>query len=151
MSSRANADQEKKLEQPALKDQDQYPTKDVIYAHIGNAKPLWTSLFDYIHKNHSDFSEEWRYYQDGKAWLLKTTRKSKTIFWTTVSKDSFQITFYFTDKVEEAIRKSAISDELKEQFSSGKRYGKLRALTIAFRDELDIEYAKSLIAIRLKS
>ncbi len=137
------------LKQPILKDQTQYPTNEVIYSCIGDTKKLWISFFEYIHRNHPDFTEEWKYYKDGKSWLLKTVRKSKTIFWTSVSKDAFQISFYFTDKVEETINNADISDELKEQFKKGKHFGKLRALTIVFRNKMDIEYAKSLIVIKL--
>ena len=137
------------MEQPILKDQDQYPTEQVIYSCLGEAQTLWISFFEHIQEHHPDFSEEWRYYKDGHNWLLKVTRKSKTVFWTSVLKDAFRITFYFTDKVEEAISNADISDELKEQFKNGKRYGKLRALSIVFRDAMDIEYAKALIAIRL--
>lgn len=137
------------MEQPILKDPAQYPTPEVIYACIGETRALWDSFFDYIHQNHPDFTEEWRYYKDGKNWLLKVVRKSKTVFWTTIWQDEFRITFYFTDKVEDTIYNSDISDELKEQFRNGKYYGKLRALSIAFRNEKDIDYAKSVIAIRL--
>lgn len=137
------------MDQPILKVENQYPSDEVVFSFIGDAKALWISFFEYIHQDHPDFSAEWRYYRDGKNWLLKVVRKSKTVFWTSVLEDAFRITFYFTDKVEEAIDNAGISDELKEQFRDGKRYGKLRALSIIFRDEMDIEYAKSLIAIRL--
>lgn len=137
------------MEQPILKDQIQYPTKEVIYSCIGDTKTLWISFFEYIHQNHPDFSEEWKYYNDGKNWLLKVSKKSKTVFWVSVLKDTFRITFYFTDKAEESINKSEILDELKEQFKNGKRYNKIRALSIVFRNKMDIGYAKSLIAIRL--
>ncbi len=142
-------EEEMELEQPTLKDPSQYPTTEVIYSCLGDSRPLWVSFFEYVHEHHPDFSEEWRYYKDGHNWLLKVTRKSKTVFWTSVLEDTFQITFYFTDKVEEAINNADISDELKEQFKNGKRYGKLRGLSIVFRDITDIEYAKALIAIRL--
>jgi len=137
------------LEVPILKDPNQYPTEDVIFSCIGSARKLWISFFDYIHQNHPDFSEECRYYKDGNNWLLKVVRKSKTVFWTSILKDAFRITFYFTDKFEEAINKSKISDELKTQFKEGKHYGKIRALSIVFRNPVDIEYAKSIIAIKL--
>jgi hypothetical protein len=68
------------MDQPTLKDKNEFPTEEIIFSHIGKSKILWISIFDYIHKNHSDFSEEWRYYNDGKSWLLKVTKKSKTIF-----------------------------------------------------------------------
>ena len=137
------------MEKPILKDQDQYPTDEVIYSCIGETKTLWISFFDYIHQNFPDFSKDWKYYKDGKSWLLKVAKKSKTVFWVSVLKDTFRITFYFTDKAEDAINKSEILDELKEQFKNGKRYNKIRALSIVFRNKMDIEYAKSLIPIRL--
>ena len=137
------------MEPPILTDKNQFPTGEIIFSHIVKSKTLWLSLFDHIHTNHSDISEQWRYYNDGKSWLLKVTRKSKTIFWLSLIKNSFRITFYFTDKAEEAINKSSISDELKKQFKEGKSYGKIRGLTIIFKNKKDVEYAKSLITIKL--
>lgn len=138
-----------KKEQPILNDPNTYPTDSVIEECLGNRKKLWDSFFEYIHEERPDFSEEWRYYNDGKSWLLKVVRKSKTVFWTSLIKKTFCITFYFTDKFEEDIESSTISDELKTQFKNGKRYGKLRGLTITFKYARDIGYAKALIAIRL--
>jgi len=138
------------VEKPILRDPDQYPTEEVIYSCIGNRKALWISFFDTLREQHPDFLEEWRYYKDGKNWLMKVTRKSKTIFWLSVWKNAFKITFYFSDKAEELINQSSIPDDLKEEFKKGKRYGKIRGLTIVFRKEKDIEYAASLVAIRLK-
>ena len=138
------------VDKPILNDPDQYPTEEVIYSCIGKRKTLWISFFDMLGEQHPDFSQEWRYYKDGKNWLMKVTRKSKTIFWLSVWKNDFKIGFYFSDKAEELINQSDISDDLKEQFKDGKRYGKIRGLTIVFRKKKDIEYANSLIAIRLK-
>jgi len=105
-------------EKPILKDRDQYPTEEVIYSCIGKRKTLWISFFDMLHELHPDFSEEWRYYKDGKNWLMKVTRKSKTIFWLSVWKNAFKITFYFSDKAEALIYQSDIPDDLKEEFNA---------------------------------
>ena len=137
------------MEQPILTDKDQFPTEEIIFSHIGKSKILWQSIFEYIHANYPEFTEEWRYYNDGKSWLLKVTKKGKTIFWLSVIKNSFRITFYFTDRAEKAITSSTISDELKEQFKTGKRYNKIRGLTIVFKTKKDVEYLKTLIAIKL--
>ena len=137
------------MEQPILSDKNQYPTEDIIFSHIGRANTLWISFFEYIHSNHTDFTEEWRYYNDGKSWLMKVQRKAKTVFWLSIIKNAFRITFYFTERAEEAIFKSSISDELKAQFRDGRSYGKIKGVTIVFKKKKDIEYAKSLIAIKL--
>jgi len=137
------------MEAPVLTDRHQYPTEEVITSHIGRAKSQWYSLFEYIHANHADFSEEWRYYNDGKSWLLKVKRKKKTVFWLSIVKGSFRTTFYLTDRAAQAVAGSSISDELKEQFTSSKKYGAIRGLTITCKRKRDVTDAKELIGIKL--
>ena len=134
------------MEKPILNDADQYPAEEIIFKHIGRTVPLWQSLFDYIAQSYPEFKSEWKYYRDGKSWLLKATRKSKTIFWLSVIKGSFRTTFYFTEKARKAVKESSLSKDLKEQFN--KKSG-LRGITVIFRNKKDVEYAKELIAIKL--
>jgi len=138
------------VEKPILNNPDQFPTDEVIFSCIGKTKTLWIVFFEYIQEKYPEFSQEWRYYKDGNNWLMKVSKKSKTIFWVSVWKDTFKVGFYFGDKAEEDINNSEISDELKEQFKNGKRYGKIRGLSIRFKNEQDIEHVKSLIPIRIK-
>jgi len=138
------------MEPLVLTNKDEFPSDDIIFSHIGRAKSNWVSIFDHIHSNHPEFSEEWRYYNDGKSWLLKVVRKSKTICWVGVIKGKFRMTFYFTDRAEQAIMDSKISDELKEQFKTGKYYNKIRGLTVTFGAKINVEYVKTLIDIKLK-
>ncbi|MBN2425856.1 MAG: DUF3788 family protein [Calditrichaceae bacterium] len=137
------------MEQPVMSDKNQYPADEVIFFHIGKAKVLWQDFFKYLDNSHPDFVREWRYYNDGKSWLMKVTQKTKTIFWLSIIKDAFRITFYFTDRAEPVIMDSNISYELKEQFKSGKHFGKIRGLTITFKSAEDIEYVKTLISVKL--
>ncbi len=62
---------------------------------------------------------------------------------------TFRITAYFTDKARDAVRASALSDALKEQFLNGRTFGKLRAITITFKTKKDVEDAKALIALKM--
>ena len=137
------------MEPMVLTNKDQFPTEEIIFSHIGKSKTLWLSIFDFIHSNHPDISEEWRYYNDGKSWLFKALRKKKTVFWLSVIKNAFRITFYFTDKAEQIIADSPISDELKKQFKEGKRYNKIRGITIVFKNKKDVAYVKELIGIKI--
>ncbi len=87
--------------------------------------------------------------RDGKSWLLKVTRKGKTIFWLSIVDGSFRTTFYFGDKAGRAIARSAISDALKKQFKGGKHYGKIRGVTILYKKKRDVEDARELIELKL--
>jgi hypothetical protein len=138
------------MDQLILTDKNQFPTEEIIFSHIGKSKILWESFFNYIHTNYPDFSEKWNYYNDGKNWLMKISKKSKTIFWLSIIPDSFRITFYFGDKAETDILGSRISDEFKNQFKDGKRFGKIRGLTLIISNKKNIEFVKELISIKLK-
>lgn len=138
------------MEQMILTNKDQFPTEEIIFAHLGKFKIIWESLFNHIHDNYPDFAEQWRYYNDGKSWLMKVTKKSTTIFWLSIIKDSFRITFYFGDKAEPAIMESSLSDKIKGQFMNGKRYGKIRGITLIMNTKQNIKFAKELISLKLK-
>ncbi len=135
------------MEQPVLTDKDQFPTDEVIFSHIGKSRALWTQLFDQIHREHPDFAEHWKYYLDGKSWLLKVTRKEKTIFWLAVADGSFRTAFYFTDKAKDAIAKSSLSESLKKQYKEGSK-NKLRGVRVVYKSKRDIEDAMQLIEIK---
>jgi hypothetical protein len=137
------------MEQLTLADKDIFPTEEIIFSNIGKSKALWKIIFDHIHSTYPNFTEQWNYYNDGKRWLLKVTNKSKTIFWLGVLENSFRMTFYFTDRAEQAIISSALSDEHKAQFMNGKKYNKIKGLSIIFKNKKDIEYAKALLSIKL--
>ncbi len=135
--------------QAILSDKDQYPAEEIIFSHIGKSKTLWLSLFEFIHTEHPDFTEEWRYYNDGKSWLMKVQRKKKTVFWLSILENSFRTTFYFADKAKKIITGSFISDALKEQYKDGKNFGKIKGITITYKNKKDVEDAKKLIGIKL--
>ena len=137
------------MDKPILGDKNIYPSEEIIYSHLGKKQALWLALFEHVHANHPDIIEEWKYYNDGKSWLQKLTKMKKTICWMSLIEKTFRMTFYFTDKVEQLILDSPISEELKEQFNGAKHYNKIRPLTITFNYKKDVEFAKMLIALKL--
>lgn len=136
------------MEPGPLSDPDIYPSPEIIHSHLGTARSLWEALFGYLDHEQPEISREWRYYKDGKSWLLKATLKKKTIFWLSLQPGGFRTTFYFSDKAEAAITESALPEAMKQEFLGGKHYGRIRGLTITYRDLADVEAAKELIAIR---
>jgi len=134
---------------PVLTDPKQFPSDAIVASHLGRRRALWDSLFSFIHAEHPDCVATWRYYNDGKSWLLNVSRKKKTVFWLSLAGNSFRITSYFTDKARDAIRASALADGLKEQFLGRAPVGKLRAITITFKSKRDVEDAKILVALKI--
>jgi hypothetical protein len=139
------------MEPKVLTDPKQFPGENLVFSHIGRQRAQWEALFRFIHAEHPDFVAAWRYYNDGKSWLMNVSRKKKTVFWLSVISGTFRVTGYFTDKAADAIRASALPDALKKQFLEGPRYGKLGAVTITFRKKRDVEDAKILVALKIAS
>ncbi|MFO7691486.1 MAG: DUF3788 family protein [Vicinamibacterales bacterium] len=136
------------MDAPVLTDRNQFPGDDVIFPHLGRRRALWEALFGFLEARHPDCVAEWRYYNDGKSWLLNVSRKKKTVFWLSLVGKTFRITAYFTDKARDAIRASALPDQLKEQFLGQAPTGRLRGITITFRTKRDVEAAKVLVALK---
>jgi hypothetical protein len=137
------------MDNPILGDPNQFPEDGIIFSHIGKSKPLWISLFQYIAAEHPEFTQEWRYYNDGKSWLMKVQHKKKTVFWLSIIKDSFRTTFYIHEKAKKIIEDSNLSNELKDQYCKGKSFGKIRGIAVVYKNKKDVEFAKELIGIKI--
>ncbi len=133
-----------------LSDRQVTPTDDLIFSIIGDKKILWQSIMKFASDNYKDISGIWNYYNDGKQWFFKLVQKKKTIFWLAVMKDTFRVTFYFGDKAEPVIIASDLPKSVKDDFKTGRHYGKIRAITTKISGQSDIETVKKLIDIKTK-
>jgi hypothetical protein len=137
-------------EKPILVDKSVYPSEEILFSIFGDKKVVWQRIMSYVKDNYSNITEEWRYYNDGKQWLFKKQQKKKTIFWLSVLKDTFRITFYFGDKAESLIEESRLPQKVKDSFREGKRFGSLRPISTVITGVSDIETITELIDIKVK-
>ena len=136
------------MERPCLNDKEEYPDDKVLSRALGKVKPAWDAFHDFIHERYPAFTGEWRYYRDGKSWLYKLTKKKQTICWISVYPGVFKTAFYFPDKAEEIITASPLEKVYIDQFVYGKRYGKIRGVTVDIRKTTDLKATKTLIEIK---
>ena len=136
------------MEKPCLNDKNEYPDDEVLSHMLGRTKKSWDTFADFIRESYPAFSREWRYYTDGHNWLYKITKKKKTICWVSVYHHKFKTTFYFSDKAEELITASKLEKEHINQFLHGKRYGKIRGVTVEIKKLADLKATKTLIKIK---
>jgi len=136
------------MKKPVLSDPAIYPTDEVLSSHLRKAKPSFALLFRYNHENFPEFVERWKYYNDGKSWLLNVSRKKKTLFWLSVNDGAFRTTFYLNSRAALSVPGSKIPKELKDQFreSEGKTF---RGITVVLRTKKDVEVYKELLALKL--
>jgi hypothetical protein len=75
--------------------------------------------------------------------------REKTLLGIGILKDTFRVTFYFGDKAEPLIKNSTLPPSMIEDFISGKRYGKIRAISTKVQYAADIENCLKLLDIRI--
>jgi hypothetical protein len=137
-------------EKPVLGDKNIYPSDDILFSIIGDKRVVWEKILSYADENCKNITTEWRYYNDGKQWLFKMQQKKKTLFWTSVLKDTFRITFYFGDKAEPLIEESNLPQNIKDGFRDARRYGAIRPVTTIITGVHDLENIFQLIDIKTK-
>lgn len=109
-----------------LRDPAIIPSEKVLSEALGDqAYSALALFFETIASPEYGLNNEWRYYNDGKAWLCKVTQKKKTILWLSVWEGFFKTSFYFMEKHLEAITALNISESKKNEFASMKPIGKL--------------------------
>jgi hypothetical protein len=138
------------MEDTLLHDKNVFPTDTIIFKILGKNKSHWIELFDFIRSQYPDIEANWRYYNDGKSWLLKVTRKEKTVFWLSLIDATFRTTFYFNIKHDNLVLTSPISDDLKEQYKKNKKFNKIKPITVYVRYKKNIENIKKLIEMKLQ-
>lgn len=116
--------------QMLLRNADIYPSGEVLKDALGEIFGALDSFFKTITDEEYGLIIEWRYYNDGKAWLAKVLHKKKTILWLSVWEDFFKVSFYFTEKHLEAIAELNISESIKEDFCKAKPVGRLIPMII---------------------
>ena len=136
------------MNRPLLNDRNEYPDDGVLARHLQKAKSAWDAFSARLAAECEGASLEWRYYNDGKAWLCKLTRKKKTVCWISVWDRFFKTTFYFTGKCDQGIEALEISQGAKDSYRAGEPIGKLKPLTIDVRSRKALEDVFTLIAYK---
>ncbi len=136
------------MDAPVLSDPEIFPTDAVLSSHLRKSKPAFAALFEFNHTHHPDFQERWRYYNDGKSWLMNVSRKKKTLFWLSVRDGWFRTSFYLNARAAECIPASAIPAPLKKQFQASEGE-KFRALTVVIKAKKDVEIYKEVLKLKM--
>ncbi len=124
-----------------LSDASIYPDEIVLNKVLGQSYTSYESLLELFKKH--QMSYEWRYYNDGKAWLCKVQKKNKTIVWMSAWKGFIQATIYFPVILLEKIMELEITEDLKKKIINTKNVGKSKPCIFEIRsNEILIDFEK---------
>lgn len=120
------------MEPFALKDKNLLPTPEVLSRVLKTSFSAYEQLEKELAKTGTGI--EWRYYNDGKAWMGKLMAKKKNLGWLHVYSDFFTVTCFCTEKHLEAIASSPLPQQIKDQILEETFDSKLKPMCIAVRN-----------------
>jgi len=138
------------MESMPLKDPAVYPDKQVLQKVLGGSYDAFEQLTTLISEKEFALVPEWRYYNDGKAWLCKVVHRKKTVFWLSVWEGYFRSAIYFTARNEEDISALDIDPMVKKNFAEAKRIGKLIPLIFVIREREQLKDLLKAIKYKMK-
>lgn len=122
-----------------LRNPDIQPSTDVIANALGEANNAYEKFINKLSDH--DIQVEWRYYNDGKAWLAKGLhkwtgarggQKEMTVFWLSIWDGFFKVTVYFPEKARADVLNLPLDDEARSIVAGSQQMGKLKFFPIAF-------------------
>lgn len=123
-----------------LRDSNIYPSDDILKSVLGDTiYSVLESFLKIITNEEYGLTVEWRFYNDGKAWLCKVVHKKKTILWLSIWTGFFKISFYFTEKYLENIEVLDVSETIKKEFSKAKPVGRLIPMIVNVTDRNQVD------------
>ena len=138
------------MDRPCLNDKDEYPDIDVLTRHLGKTIAVWNSFMELLSLDFPSFATEWRYYNDGKSWLCKVTKKKKTICWISIWRGFFRVSSYFTAKADAMIAESSLDDRIKQHYFQSEVKGKIKPVRIEIEKVKDLNSVRELLKLKEK-
>jgi len=129
----------KTTKEQLLRNPDIQPSSDGIAKALGEANNAYKKFIDELASH--DIQLEWRYYNDGKAWLAKGLYKwtgirggqnQTTVFWLSIWDGFFKVTIYLPEKARADVLSLPLDNEVKLMIADSKQMGKLRSFPLVF-------------------
>jgi hypothetical protein len=116
-----------------LRDPDIAPTSEAIAAGLGSANDAYVKFVKELESNYGITLMDWRYYNDGKAWLSKGeykwvtsrgTNKVKPLFWLSIWEGFFKVSFFFSTGLQDELAALPISQNARDIIQNTDPMGK---------------------------
>ena len=139
------------MDKPLLTEPTVPPSPEVLRNALGGSFPVYEKMLAAVTGAPYSLVPEWRYYNDGKAWLCKVVFKKKTVFWLSVWDGLFKTAFYFSERHIQGIHELEIDDHIRQRLKNTEPIGKLYPVVLVIETEGQlsdllkiIEYKKGL-------
>jgi len=109
------------------------PTNGLIAEGLGEAYLAYAKFIKELEEHFAISLMDWRFYNDGKAWLskgeykwitLRGANKVKPIFWLSIWEGFFKVSFFFSASLQNELMNLSIGQKTKDIIKQAKAMGK---------------------------
>lgn len=142
----SRADSKHPVGRQLLRNPETQPSSEIIAKALGDSNKAYDKFINELRSR--DIHLEWRYYNDGKAWLAKGLfkwtgvrggQKDITVFWLSIWDGFFKVSIYVPEKARADVMNLPLADDVKRMIAASQQMGKLKYFPIVFElytDEL---------------
>ena len=133
------------MERQMLRDPMIPPSEQLLKEILGDSYGAYYELIRRYEEPDYNLQPQWRYYNDGKAWLCKVVYKNKTVFWLSIWEGFFKTSFFFRERDCSGILVLEIDKSYKQQLESSQTFGKLHPVVLVIKHPDQLEDLAKLI------
>lgn len=138
------------METPILTDKLIVPTDEILKSTYANGIKIYQELKTQLQKKFPDIILEWKFYPDGKRWLMPAVYKKKPLFWMGAFQHGLKVSFWFGKKAEPFIENSSLSESIKELYRTAQQNKLGRGISILLENNETIETILQIIEVKSK-
>ena len=127
------------------------PDEAALTAEIGETKEVLDQICRFIETETGQLTREWKHYGQKSGWTLKLLSKKRNLLFVGPEEGYFVIAFVFGDRAVEAVLKSQLPENIKNDLQNARKYAEGRGIRFEIRDGRELESVLQLIRIKLEN
>jgi hypothetical protein len=133
----------------ALSDKSVYPDDGILKAVLGRSYLAYCAMLELFDRH--DMQHEWRYYMDGKSWLLKVQKKKQTIIWASAWEGFMRAAIYIPERLTESLYDLPIGEDTRERIRTTKNLGKSKPCIFEIRSQKVLKDMEKIMQFKIQS
>jgi len=127
------------------------PTVAQLKSVLAASYKYWSEILKKINSTHEKVFLEWKFYSSKTGWTGKALLNKRNLFFFRPFNNYFTLTFVFGDKAVNEIERSDVSEELKKELLSARKFAEGRTLPVFVTKKSDLKNIYKLIEIKVNN
>lgn len=125
------------------------PTIEDLDGKIGKTYSLWMQIREFVYQKYPNGVEDWNYPGKKYGWSFRIKDKKRAILYFLPRENYFKVAFVFGQKALDQILETTISESIKNDLLSAKKYAEGRGVSIDVKNDSVIPDIQKLVEIKL--